>query len=263
MGKTDIVVPDGMLKAAGAGSDGVDPCGFYLVTPLRKALEWLDTILHESNVDFHRAILKREAERYPEGTLTYQLQRVAFEFGASFARQYIRSLFAEPETTGVDAVTGKIIAEARQRAFDEIMACAKDEDIESGIGVDAHRVWALALQEREQKRDSEWKSKSQYIRKGARVLCMFEGCDEESSVLLNATPLCMTHDSLVRKRRARNGNTGQVSDEELRAEEEAQEVPDSIRHLICGKDGAWPPSRQLYNACIEDAYEIGKKEGNR
>lgn len=36
-----IVVPDGMLKAAGAGSDGVDPCGFYLVGPLRAALEWL------------------------------------------------------------------------------------------------------------------------------------------------------------------------------------------------------------------------------
>ena len=154
---------------------------------LEAAILWLDDVLHESNVDFHRAILKRGAERYTEQN-SGAFQRVAFEFGASFARQYIRSLFHEPAS--VDAATGKIIAEARQRAFDEIMACAKDEDIEAGIGVDAERVWALALQEREKHKN---------------------------------------------------------------------DPPKAIRHLICKPDGAWPPSRQLYNACIEDAYEIGKE----
>lgn len=37
----DYVVPEGMLKAAGAGSGGCDPCGFYLVGPLNAALQWL------------------------------------------------------------------------------------------------------------------------------------------------------------------------------------------------------------------------------
>lgn len=67
------------------------------------------------------------------------------------AIDFQRHMFDEPEPTGVDAATGKIIAEARQRAFDEIMACAKNEGIESGIGVDAERVWALALQTQEKR----------------------------------------------------------------------------------------------------------------
>lgn len=188
---SNATAPEPMIDAAARVFIRSDrPAIDNLCAQLDAAVRWLDTILHESNVDFHRAILKREEERYPEGTLTYQLQRVAFEFGASFARQYIRSLFAEPETAGVDAATGKIIAEARKRAFDEIMACAKNEMIEAGIGVDALRVWALALQEREKRKD---------------------------------------------------------------------EPPKAIRHLICKPDGAWPPSRQLYNACIEAAYEAGKE----
>lgn len=197
MSTKKIRVPEGM-RAAGyvaavenRGRVFIEPSVLHVMNDaiLEAALRWLDDILNEADTDFHRAILKRGAERYGDGP-AHGIQRVAFEFGCSFARQYIRSLFAEPETAGVDAATGKIIAEARKRAFDEIMACAKDEDIEAGIGVDAERVWALALQEREKHKN---------------------------------------------------------------------DPPKAIRHLICKPDGAWPPSRQLYNACIEDAYEIGKE----
>lgn len=39
--KKKYEVPEGMLKAAGANSSGVDPCGFYLYMPLEAALRWL------------------------------------------------------------------------------------------------------------------------------------------------------------------------------------------------------------------------------
>ena len=41
MNSGKIIVPKGMLKAAGAASGGVDPHGYYLVGPLEAALRWL------------------------------------------------------------------------------------------------------------------------------------------------------------------------------------------------------------------------------
>jgi hypothetical protein len=91
-----LKVPDGMLKAASDASDGFDPDGVILHLPLAAALGWLDNILHEGNVEFHRAILERGFARYPD-TTAHITQRVAFEFGASFARNYIRQLFRQSD----------------------------------------------------------------------------------------------------------------------------------------------------------------------
>lgn len=73
---------------------------------LEAALSWLDEILHERNVDFHRAILEAEKKRCP-GNSEYgsvMARRVDFEYGVSFARNYIRDLFREPEPEVPEAV---------------------------------------------------------------------------------------------------------------------------------------------------------------
>lgn len=58
---------------------------------IEAALEEMESdLLDEANIDFHRAILKREQERYPDNVPTHLALRVAFEYGVSFARQYIR-----------------------------------------------------------------------------------------------------------------------------------------------------------------------------
>ena len=164
-------------SALGYTQDDVDEAA------LQGVLGWLDGILHESNIDFHRAILKWETERYPEGTLTYQLQRVAFEFGASFARQYIRSLFEVSEV--------------------------KDAAVAAVMQVDADHCHFFRHPDQRLTVDKETAEK--YV-------------------------------AAVRT-----------------ADAEEKETPKAIRHLICKPDGAWPPSRQLYNACIEAAYEAGKE----
>lgn len=107
-----IKVPQEMLEAAGADSSGCDPCGFYLVGPLRGAIKWLLGILQEGDVNFHNAILKRAQQRYGSDITN----RVAFEFGASFARQYIGDLFRFPEPgkqESIDTPLGRIVFDDR------------------------------------------------------------------------------------------------------------------------------------------------------
>lgn len=93
--KKKIVVPEGMLDAAMKASFdaglGIGP-STELSIPLVAALQWLtDNILSESNPEFHRAILARERERY----IGNPSSQVAFEYGASYARQFIEDLILE------------------------------------------------------------------------------------------------------------------------------------------------------------------------
>jgi hypothetical protein len=117
MADKKIVVPEGMLKAATeavleAQCGGRSPEEGPRSIPAREqisleaALRWLDEILHERNPDFHRAILKREKERIPgdDGDLAIIARRVDFEYGVSFARNYIRDMFVEREPVSVPCV---------------------------------------------------------------------------------------------------------------------------------------------------------------
>ena len=74
---------------------------------IKAALLWLDEILHERNVDFHRAILTREWQRYPgeDRDAIATSHRVALEYGASFARNYVRDLFEDKDTDEIDLPT--------------------------------------------------------------------------------------------------------------------------------------------------------------
>ena len=99
-----IVVPSGMLKAAGAGSAGVDPYGYYLVGPLRAALEWLIGNADELIVcqDMRSVFIgaRREAnctEQHCEPSgVTLAIQREAIY--SSIRRIF---LAPEPDETGV------------------------------------------------------------------------------------------------------------------------------------------------------------------
>lgn len=99
MSECKIVVPDAMMSAA-MGAELPSLWSRNLVsTVIDKSLSWfIDEILHEKNVDFHRAILAREKKYFPDpadGLTT--MRRVDFEYGVSFARNYIRNLFIEKE----------------------------------------------------------------------------------------------------------------------------------------------------------------------
>lgn len=94
MSDKSIHVPEGMLKAALKAQDSSRSEGHTIVA-IEATLLWLDEILHERNVDFHRAILEAEKKRCP-GNSEYGsviARRVDFEYGVSFARNYIRDLF--------------------------------------------------------------------------------------------------------------------------------------------------------------------------
>lgn len=96
MGEKRVVVPQGMKAVAAEAWREMFGHGSHhgeVDAILRPALLWLDGILSEQNPDFHQAILKRGRERYPDDIS----MSVAFEFGASFARQYVSGLFVEPE----------------------------------------------------------------------------------------------------------------------------------------------------------------------
>ena len=98
-----IVVPEGMLKAVwDVDGDGLGYIEEHrTLDHLEAALRWLDRILDTCDVDFHRAILESERERYPgsDNDLYVISCRVAFEYGASFARNYVRRMYlaSEPE----------------------------------------------------------------------------------------------------------------------------------------------------------------------
>lgn len=107
MSEKKIVVPL-MMEAAGYVAS-VENRGERFIEPyvlknlndkiLKAALRWMiDEFLHEKNVDFHKAIQAREHERYPCEGGADSYARVAFEFGASFARNYIRNHFLAPES---------------------------------------------------------------------------------------------------------------------------------------------------------------------
>lgn len=102
-----IVVPAGMLKAANEALRASSPSMRSLEEiTLEAALRWLDEILYENNVDFHRAILEAEKKRCP-GNDEYGsviARRVDFEYGVSFARNYIRDLFLAPESEVTEQV---------------------------------------------------------------------------------------------------------------------------------------------------------------
>lgn len=101
MADRKIVVPDAMRRAFGRGTQDVDPEGYLAFHGLEQVILWLTDILHERNPDFHRAILKREKERIPgdDNDTAIIARRVDFEYGVSFARNYIRGMFVaqEPE----------------------------------------------------------------------------------------------------------------------------------------------------------------------
>lgn len=117
MTERKIVVPEEMLQAFWAEYSGgkMGPeSRARSIDGLAAAIRWvLTNIIHESNVECHRAILHREAERYPgfdTDSPTTQ-RRVDFEFGASFARQYIERFFTTPALP-------KEIKEACRQSFD-------------------------------------------------------------------------------------------------------------------------------------------------
>ena len=95
-----VNVPEGMVAAVKNryGSHG-EWNVVERVADLEAALGWLEEILHERNVDFHRAILSGEQERFPgaDEDLNIISRRVDFEYGVSFARNYIHNLFIAPE----------------------------------------------------------------------------------------------------------------------------------------------------------------------
>ena len=93
-----IAVPEGMLMAFNGVTETEPDSPSRPIHGLKAALRWLDGIVSEQNSDFHRAILQRERERYPDDTIC----QVAFEFGASFARQYISGLYLAPEVDRID-----------------------------------------------------------------------------------------------------------------------------------------------------------------
>lgn len=101
MPENKIIVPDAMRRAFGRGTQDVDPEGYLAFHGLEQVILWLTDILHERNPDFHRAILKREKERIPgdDDDTAIISRRVDFEYGVSFARNYIRDMFVaqEPE----------------------------------------------------------------------------------------------------------------------------------------------------------------------
>ena len=96
-------VPGGMLTAATiAWQDHPASKGgrAAVVAAIEAALAWQENeILHAKNVDFHRAILEAEKERWPgpDTSLPIVQLRVSFEYGTSFARNYIASLYHAPE----------------------------------------------------------------------------------------------------------------------------------------------------------------------
>lgn len=94
-----IIVPEAMRRAFGRGTQDADPEGYLAFHGLEQVILWLTDILHERNPEFHRAILKREKEYFPgdDGNLPVISRRVDFEYGVSFARNYIRDMFVAPE----------------------------------------------------------------------------------------------------------------------------------------------------------------------
>ena len=100
----NTIIPDEMLEVANneffkaASLNGLSNCtdGQRLGFALMAVVRWFsDTILHECNVDFHRAILAAERERFPgsDQDTAIIMRRVDFEYGVSFARHYLWRLF--------------------------------------------------------------------------------------------------------------------------------------------------------------------------
>lgn len=92
MSEKKIKIPGGMLKAA---HDAAMSNGGQIEKCLESSFQWFIEQLHESNVNFHRAILDKERIRYkgPDHDSMIISHRVAFEYGASFAVNYIRDMF--------------------------------------------------------------------------------------------------------------------------------------------------------------------------
>lgn len=101
----DTKIPDEMSEAANneffkaASLNGLpnvtdgERLGFALIAAVR----WLrDKVLHPANAEFHRAILDAERERFQrfEQDGVALARRVDFEYGVSFARNYISSMFS-------------------------------------------------------------------------------------------------------------------------------------------------------------------------
>ena len=57
--------------------------------------------------------------------------------------------FSKPREQEIAAIR----RETRKRAYDEILAYAKDEKIESGVGVDAEKTFAFAIQAWEKRKN--------------------------------------------------------------------------------------------------------------
>lgn len=140
MGKRKIVVPKEVLLEAGRASNGVDPEGYFLYRPLEAVFIWLGNKLHEGNVEFYKATVGAERKRFPEDSnLAHISRRVDFEYGASFARNYIRDLFTEPELepnkeTGRDWTLTDIIQHVRLGDYDDREARQR---LKTLFGVDA------------------------------------------------------------------------------------------------------------------------------
>jgi hypothetical protein len=129
----DTKIPDEMLEVANnaffkaesltgqpKATDG-ERLGFALIESLR----WLKDILHPRNVDFHRAILEAERKRFPGSDQDTQviMRRVDFEYGVSFARNYLQRMFTSEPTkderqADLIAIANKLMATPDWRSAD-------------------------------------------------------------------------------------------------------------------------------------------------
>lgn len=107
MGKK-IVVPQGMLAAAGAASDGLDPQGLFLIGPLQGALRWIDEQLElmiQDNPYLHDVFHRSES-----------LSENYVRTGRNNAIKELRSMFLVAESPSIDdllvrAVIGQVNGE--------------------------------------------------------------------------------------------------------------------------------------------------------
>lgn len=98
---------------------------------LVSGIRWQDQILKENNVDFSRAILIAEKKRIPgpDDNLMIIARRVDFEYGASFARNYIRDLYLARDPDKHEAIRDLLL----RSPFGPTMTCEAKKEIKAII----------------------------------------------------------------------------------------------------------------------------------
>lgn len=107
--------------------------GFALVAAIR----WLrDKVLHPANVDFHRAIMNAERDYYlgSDQDTSVIARRVDFEYGVSFARNYLSGMFSAKPAPLLEMIGGETLSEfcSRYRRIDEAVRDAYRRGREMG-----------------------------------------------------------------------------------------------------------------------------------